>query len=112
MSNPTFAKLFERNGHQVLVQLNEDDPGITVKFQDDNAEIYIQPKIDIQVESYDATEWTPILMQRAWTDARRIFDEVTEDKAFEQRRIILERLRLSEDNIVQGIEALGKETLQ
>lgn len=84
-----FAKLFERNGEQVLVTLHEDEPGVVVKFRDANEIAYVSPAITFKPKGSDDAA-----VDAAWAAAEKFFAGITEDSAFDMRTKMLTQLGL------------------
>lgn len=84
-----FAKLFERDGHQVLVTLGEDGPSVVIKFRDSNDDLYVMPEI-----SFISKEKGDEALLSAWKLADKAFAEFDANTAFDFRTKMLEELNL------------------
>lgn len=82
-----FAKLFERDGKQVLVTLDEDEPGIVFKFRDDTQDLYVSPKITFTPKDEGDEAY-----QAAWDKAEKVFEATNADSAFAMRTNTLAKL--------------------
>lgn len=78
--NRQFAKLFERDGHQVLVCLSQDDPAIVVTFKDHSDDLYVSPKVSFAPKD-DSDE----AFEKAWELCDKAFAKIDEDWAFNLR---------------------------
>ena len=87
---PMFAKLFERDGKQVLVQIGEDDPELVFKFKDDEDGCYITPTLKFSPKTN-----TQGAIDAAWGVAEKAFNAVTEDGAFDMRSKVLAELGIA-----------------
>lgn len=83
-----FAKLFERNGEQVLVQVNEEEPGISLKVSINGQLVTTTVKIEDD-GSADTND-------RAWEVADSMLEKITEEEAFEFR---LEAINVLKDQL-------------
>jgi prefoldin subunit 5 len=78
MSDETdnFAKLFKRDGYQVLVRIG-DDSSVIITFHDEEKNLLISPSVNFYPKD-DTDE----AMDAAWDQCDKFFKSIDEDKAF------------------------------
>ena len=86
-----FAKLYERDGLQALVTIDEDRPAVIIKFTDDSGGLYLNNKLEFKPK-----DGTKDALKAAWAHAEAAFDDVGEEHVWAARYGTLRMLGLND----------------